>query len=51
MRFLLDNLPEPVTTVEGDNKTVVSYKVEDGKIKKVSCVEEINSIGYVVLPI
>ena len=30
-----DNLPEDVITVEGDRKTIVSYKAEDGKVKKV----------------
>ena len=32
----VDNLPEPVTTIEGDKKTIVSYKLDEGKIKKVS---------------
>ena len=32
----LDNLPELVTTIEGDKKTIVSYKLDEGKIKKVS---------------
>jgi len=30
-----DNLPAPVETVEGDKKTVVTYELEDDKIKKV----------------
>lgn len=30
-----DNLPEPKETIEGDTKTVVSYKVQEGKVKKV----------------
>ena len=34
--LFLDNLPDPKTTIDGDKKTVVSYKAEDGKIKKVS---------------
>lgn len=33
-----DNLPEPVITIEGDKKTVVSYRVDDGRVKKVSLI-------------
>ena len=37
---MLDNLPEPSTSVDGDKKTVVSYELEEiddeKKIKKVS---------------
>lgn len=36
-----DNLPEPVTTIEGDKKTIVSYKLDEGKIKKVTRVYRI----------
>ena len=32
-----DNLPEQKVTIDGDTKTVVSYKVQDGKVKRVSC--------------
>jgi hypothetical protein len=32
----LDNLPEPVTTIDGDKKIIVFYKLDEGKIKKVS---------------
>ncbi len=33
---VLDNLPEPVTAIDGDKKAIVSYKLDEGKIKKVS---------------
>ena len=41
--FLLsDNLPGPVTKIDGDIKTVVSYKLqEDGKIKKITTMYKI----------
>lgn len=32
-----DNLPEEKVTIDGDTKKVVSYKVQDGKVKKVCC--------------
>ena len=31
-----DNLPEESTVIEGDTKTIVSYELQDEKIKKVS---------------
>ena len=40
---MLDKLPEPAVTIDGDTKTVVSYEVEEKdeekKIKKVSLLD------------
>ena len=33
--YILGNLPEPVTTIDGDYKTVISYEVEEERVKKV----------------
>ena len=33
---MTDHLPEPNVTIEGDTKTVVSYDVQDEKIRKVT---------------